>query len=162
MKLYDYADRLREYFPSLSPKDVNSSASFNDKQAVELRRQIQIKNEKKLQQLKEKATDMIKFLKEIKQELRDAIDKKCVYEAGGGNLLSMAGSNKTVSKNELEELKEIAKQDAKKENDGSVPRVVNPETLFYSLKQLGETLGLDNQKFMQLSTNPPLKGIVTR
>ena len=57
-------------------------------------------------------------------------------------------------------MKEIAKQEAAK--DGGAPRVVNPETLFYTLKQLGETLGLQNEKFMQLTPNPPLKGIVAR
>ena len=39
-------------------------------------------------------------------ELRMAMDHKCVYEAGG-NLLSQALSSKTMSKNEIEELKEI-------------------------------------------------------
>lgn len=64
--------------------------------------------------------------------------------------------------NEIEEMREIAKMENKANVEGSLPRVVNPETFFYTLKQLGETLGIDNQKFMQLSVNPPLKGIVTR
>ena len=60
-------------------------------------------------------------------------------------------------------MKEIAKQEARAGNkDGSVASVINPETLFYSLKQLGTVLGLDNEKFMKLTPNPPLKGIVMR
>lgn len=62
----------------------------------------------------------------------------------GGNLLSNVTS-KSISKNEIEELKEIAKQEAKQSGkDPNAYSVVNPETLFYSLKQLGETLGLNN------------------
>jgi len=72
-----------------------------------------------------------------------------VYEAGG-NMLSQALQSKTVSRNEIQEFKEIIKQENKLASkqttqSGSVPsaqRAVNPETFLSSLKALGQTLGL--------------------
>ena len=71
-------------------------------------------------------------------------------------------TSKSVSRNEIAELKEIERQEAKNSKDGAEQRVINPETLFYTLKQVGECLGLENKKFMQVTPNPPLKGIVMR
>jgi hypothetical protein len=39
-----------------------------------------------------------------------------------------------VSRSEIAELKEIEKQEAKNSKDGEQQRVINPETLFYTLK----------------------------
>lgn len=61
---------------------------------------------------KDKVSVMIKGLKELRAELRSSIDNKCVYEAGG-NLISGAIGTRGISKSEIEELKEIAKQEAK-------------------------------------------------
>lgn len=47
-------------------------------------------------------------------------------------------------------------------NESSPSRGINPETFFQSLKQLGETLGYDNQKFMQMKVDSNLKTITTR
>jgi hypothetical protein len=67
-------------------------------------------------------------------------------------------TNKSVSRNEIEELKELEKKDGKNSYAG----VINPDTLFVALKQVAETLNLDNKKFMQLTPNPPLKDIVMK
>jgi hypothetical protein len=67
MKLYDYADRLREFFPSLSPKDDSHQV---DRKLLQARREIQTHNEKKLNLYKTKITAHIKSLKELRNELR--------------------------------------------------------------------------------------------
>lgn len=80
-------------------------------------------------------------MKSFKTEIRQSIDYKCVYEAGA-NIMAQAITSKSVSRNEIAELKEIERQEAKNSKDGEQQRVINPETLFYTLKQVGECLGL--------------------
>ena len=65
-------------------------------------------------------------------------------------MLSQALANKTVSRNEIEEMKAITKHE-KGEKGSGIQSSVNPETFFYSLKQLSETLGMSNKKFMEIS-----------
>ena len=38
----------------------------------------------------------------MKTEIRQAIDHKCVYEAGGSSVMTLAMGNKTISRNEIE------------------------------------------------------------
>lgn len=42
--------------------------------------------------------------------------------------------NKSVSRNEIEQMKEIEKSETKKGKEGDEQRAINAETLFYSLK----------------------------
>ena len=98
----------------------------------------------------------------MKTEIRQAIDHKCVYEAGGNSVMALATGNKTVSRNEIEQMKEIERSEAKKGKGEEEQRAINPETLFYTLKQLGEVLGMQNEKFMKVTPNPPLKPVVMR
>ena len=73
------------------------------------------------------------------------------HEAGS-NIISQALASKTFSRNEIQEMKEY---DSKNQMG-----VINHETFYYSLKQLGETLGLQNQKFMDLNPNPVFQNFV--
>ena len=75
------------------------------------------KNNKKINILKNKINENIKHLKLFKTEIRNAIDYKCVYDAGG-NIMAQAITSKSVSRNEIAELKEIEKQEAKNSKDG--------------------------------------------
>ena len=70
--------------------------------------------------------------------MKVAIDTKCVYEVGS-NIISNAMVNKSISRNEIEELKEIERKDGSKSTG-----FINPETLFYAMKQVGQTLGYEN------------------
>ena len=65
--------------------------------------------------------------------MKVAIDTKCVYEVGS-NIISSKMVNKSISRNEIEELREIDKKDGKNSNAAGF---INPETLFYALKQVG-------------------------
>ena len=82
-----------------------------------MRREIQVQNDKKISLLKSKINENIKHLKSFKTEIRQSIDYKCVYEAGA-NIMSQAITSKSVSRNEIAELKEIEKQEAKNSKDG--------------------------------------------
>ena len=99
--------------------------------------------------LKQKLTLIQANMKQFKAEIKVAIETKCVNEIGG-NMLSQALASKSVSRNEIEEMKAITKQE-KSDKGGTVQSSINPETFFYSLKQLSETLGMNNQKFMEIS-----------
>ena len=72
-------------------------------------------------------------------DMRTAIDTMCIYEVGG-NIISSAITKTSISRNEIEELKELEKKDGKNSHAG----VINPETFFVALKQVGVTLGLEN------------------
>lgn len=50
----------------------------------------------------------LNYLKQTKVDLKQLIEQKCVYEVGS-NMLAQALANKSVSRNEVEELKEIEK-----------------------------------------------------
>lgn len=110
--------------------------------------------------LKQKLTLIQSNVKAFKTEMKGAIETKCVNEIGG-NMLSQALASKSVSRNEIEEMKAITKQE-KSEKGGSVQSSVNPETFFYSLKQLSETLGMNNQKFMDITPQQTMNGVVVR
>ena len=73
------------------------------------------------------------------------LEQKCIHEAGS-NIISQALSSKTVSRNEIHEMKEY--------DNKNQMGVINHETFYYSLKQLGDTLGLQNQKFMEANPYP--------
>ena len=84
-------------------------------------------------------------MKILKNQLKTLMDLK--HEAGS-NIISQALASKTVSRNEIQEM-----------TDSKIG-VINHETFYYSLKQLGETLGLQNQKFMDLNPNPVFQNFV--
>ena len=106
-KLYELADRLSDYFPVCTDSDTKKS------------------NVSKVLALKDRLDKHFFQMKSLKNQLKTLLEQKCIHEAGS-NIISQALTNKTVSRNEIQEMKEY---DSKNQMG-----VINNETFYYSLK----------------------------
>ena len=90
---------------------------------------------------------MTDFFANEKIKMKYTMESHCVSEAGTG-LLNIG--TKQFNENKLaEEFKEDATKNEKQNS-----KKINAETFYESIKRVGETLGMDCPKFMQLHAYP--------